>query len=725
MDKQHALLERFFQSLVQPQKRKWRFSEATYFYKNLERAMTLTSLLLGIIFISSLCLILYAYQRNKEEIDHAQMVARQTKIAPDNFTYSISNLHNLVSNKQQLWHRFAYGLELADAVVLNALDKTLLSNTKQHCVPYMMNLVKKQLVYHLQREEWSELFGDLHVYLMLINKEPFDKNIVIAWFAKHKNMLTAMLPMSNAEGLLQAITPLMFENIQEDSYLYERMITALQSSAFAQSVYNNIAKLLSTKPSLSISQFVVSKRLLALLNSSIDLVTMPYMHTKEGYSDFKSYKKSIKDALLKIQHLREVLEIDQIKNSIEETTQIYKEAYEVEWNAMWARIRFKHSKDIASCLADFKVLSEEIRSVLNFIQRTEEKILIQNATDYLGGNEMLAKGTSKLKDLSGAASDQVASYMSRDRFTSYMPMTSEARKIAEDGMRANLAELVQCAADLSNRKNKDYACHKIIINVPKEESSTHKGLVLADTLSSPLNVMYKELVNNFDFIIHKSSASHINSAWHREVYSYYMKNIHSKYPFNINNYQEQLSIEDFSAFFAIGGKFNQFQKDYLTNGKVLLSSQAKKALQHFEQIQLHWFGENAQPKVAFSITNVTIEPTIKHVDLQLLGKQVRISSTNLGPNEFVWSNKGLEMAKVEFLSNQNLVNSIVYAGPWAWYKLLELEDVKGSDGIRRTLKACKGGIGFFIHFDPKFYPLNATGIQIPKYIAGINNNLFD
>jgi type VI protein secretion system component VasK len=714
MDKQHALIEKFFQFLVQPQKRKWRFTEDAYFYKNLEKTMMLASALLGLVFIFSLCLILYAYQRNKEDIQQGQIAASHTIIERGNFAQAISNLSSLVRSKSKLWYRFIYGLEIADARLLTSIDKTLLSNTKQYCVPYMMALVNKQLAYNLMREDWSEVLADFHVYLMLVNKEPFQKNTVIAWFEKHKTLLSKMLPIneSGTFALLQSITPLTFENVQQDAYLYDRVVAALHSSGLSQSVYSSITERLSSKPCLSVAKFA-SKKLLSLLNPSIDLVKVPHVFTKEGYLNFESHKKNITAALLNIGHLSQVLEIDQVKNSIEETTQIYKEAYEAEWNSMWARIRFKNSNNIQDCLANFKALAQELPSVLNFIRRIEKNILIQNAADYLSGNEMVSKGIAKLNDLG---------ILAPDRFSSYVPMTLEAFNVSKEGMQANLAELVQCCAEVSNARNKDHFCYKMVTNVPKEESAAHKGVILAATLSSPLNVMYKELVNNFDWVIHKGSAAHINSVWHKDVYSYYMQNIHKKYPFDVNNYQDQLSIEDFATFFAAGGKLDQFQKDYLGKGKVALSLQTKNLLQHFTQIQLHWFGESQQPKIAFNITNVTIEPAIKHVDLQLLGKQVRISSNNLGPNEFIWTNKGLEMAKIEFLTNQNLTSSIVYSGPWSWYKLLELEDAKGPDVIRKTLKTGNGSIGFFIHFEPKFFPLSSNRMQIPRYIAGVNNH---
>ncbi len=727
MDKQHALVERFFQFLVRPQGRKWRLADATYFYKNLEKTMMMASLLLGLIFISSLCLILYSYQKNKEDIQKIQNIATQTIIEKGNFAQEIVSLRGLIQSKSKLWYRFIYGLEITDKKLLASLDEIILRNIKKDCIPYVMSFVTKQLSHHLAKEEWGQLLKDFHVYLMLTNKEQFHKTTVVEWFEQHKDVLGNILPIlkDKVPQFLQSITHSMFENVQEDTYLYDRIICALQSSAFSQSLYSSIAQQFLDKPFTSIAKFASnSKKLLSLMDPAIDSVKIPYIYTREGYSSFESHKKSISATLKKMEHLKEVLAIDLVKAAVEETTQIYKEAYEVEWNNMWTKIRFKNAKDIPGCLANFKTLSEELLLVRNFINQIEQKILIQNVTDYLSNNNYVLKNDTVAKGIAkGVAKLNEFGVPTQDRFISYTPMDLEAFNLAKDAIQANLAELIQCSAELSNCKNKDYACYQMVLNIPKEELVTHKGLVLASTLSSPFSSMYKELVSNFDWIIHKGSASHINSVWYRDVYSYYLKHIHNKYPFNPYNYQDQVAIEDFVSFFGAEGKFSQFQKNYLEKGRLAISTQTKKMLHHFEQIQLHWFGENSQPRVAFNITNVTIEPTVKHVDLQLLGKQVRISSNNLGPNEFVWTNKGLAMAKIEFLNNQNLSSSTVYAGPWSWYKLLELEDAKGPDSIRRTLKSCSGGIGFLVHFEPKFFPLGNSSMQIPKYIAGVTNHL--
>jgi type VI protein secretion system component VasK len=717
MDTRYALVERFFQLLVAPPKKQFYASNVFFFYKGANRAIIGTSLLLSFAFIGGLGLVLYSYQKIKADVEIAQNAAMEIKLERGNFAKEISRLRSLVTFRPEFWYRPIYGIELADQRLINLLDKKLLKDTKHYCVPYMMNLIRNQMSTQLKCENWQELLASFRIYLMLIGKELFNKSAVSEWFLESKDLLAEVLPLQGVEmsELLQSITPEMFAHMEGDYSLYESILEFMQSAAFSQSIYNHISEKLLAKPALEISKFA-PKRLLCFLNPAIFTVKVPYLYTKEGYADFASHKKAITRAFLKIEHLNDVLDSEQIKKAIEETTENYKEAYEAILRNMWSKIQFKNSKDVEECLETFKAISEESPSLMHFIRRIEKSILIQNVTnlgiDYLNHNELLEQGKSKLEGLGAIMPEP---------FSSYVLMNQEAFKSAGERIQQNLVAFVQCAAGIVNGKNPHHTCYKLMIETPKEEFVIYQGLVLANTLPFPLGSMYKDLVENFNALLNKNSAIYVNTAWYRDIYSYYVANIQNKYPLHSLNYQNQLSIEDFTEFFAVGGRFDRFKKTYLESGKLVLASQAKKVIKYFEQIQSHWFGENTQLKVAFSITNVTISSMIKHVELHMLGQQIGINSSNLGPNEFVLTNKGPEIAKVEFLDNKKVSMSTVYAGPWSWYRLLALEDaLGGSEPLRKVLKTSGGEMGFMVHFHSRFFPLSNQTINVPKAIVVSN-----
>lgn len=701
-------IERFFQFFIQPKKRKrWQLSKLVR--QIMQPAMSL-GLLVGIIFIGVLCLILYSYQKNKSDIDSVQKLASTIRPNDGNFAQEIFALKEAISEHSFRWYRVAYGANASHQNLLHLLNERLLSNTKSHCVPYMVRFVHNQLSQQLKGERWLEVFETFRIYLMLTNKEAFNKNAVFEWFSARKAILAEALPIEDFDitNILKSITHKMFENVQIDRQLYERIITLVQSLAFSQSVYNSIANQLCAKPDLMIAQFA-SRRVLALLHPSIEKVSIPYLFTKAGWGDFESCQKNIINAFLKNQHLGKILNLENLRQSVEDAREIYQEAYEIELRNIWSRIKFRRVQDVVHSLAMLKVLSEELPSVFHFIKRVEKGIFI--GEDYFDKMDLVSSGVAKVKELGGQ--------QALKKFNAYMPINQEVAQRAQDAMRENLGALVQCAAQLSSSANKDKACHKLLTSVLEAESPVFKGEVLASTLVHPIDIMYKELILNFRDVLHRHSAAYINSAWQKDIYIYYVDRIQNKYPFNAFNYQNQLSIEDFSAFFGPDGKFCKFKKAYLEGVQMPFLPQAKRLLHFFDQVQSHWFGENAQLKVAFSITNVTIDSSTKHVDLHILGTDIRISNSNLGPNEFMWTNKASDMAKAEFLNTKNSVTSVIYSGPWAWYKLLALDAYNAGETLRRTIKASVGEMGFFLHFHSKFLPLRNV-VGMPTTLISIN-----
>ncbi|QEK39902.1 ImcF-related family protein [Candidatus Sneabacter namystus] len=690
--------------------------------KRSEKISVFTMFLFSVLAISfSICILILfvAYQQNVSEIHFMEEVTKNMTSSKKNTSKNVEGIRRTLNAVEKNWASLLYNFSLSNSQINKLLENKLITTTKNSCAPSLLYLSHERVQTYLSKGKWDDLLSAFRVYLMLHNKESFDIKLVSQWFYEHKDSLQQLTSTTDKEikYILDNMSPKMFSNARIDGNLCAKIIATVQSPTLSQSVYNMIVHNLSKQPPIKVID-CIPKGMTYLLHPSITEAQMPYLYTKEGYKALKTWKKKIVNSLVGISYLENALDISVVQTALEDMEEIYKDNYENQWFSLLAKIRIKPTSNIRDFLKFSKTLSAELSTIFLLITQLEKKILIQD-------NSHLSNVISDVTSNILAKKDIEIEALKPEKFIQYTPLQREEAHAIKAKIQENLQEIISYSASIVSANDPNLACHRIFSAIQQEDSAIRKGETLANTLPTPIDAIYADFISGLEHLLHKHSAEHVNSVWDKKIRSYYIKHLAKKYPFCSANYNDQVNLAYFKEFFAEGGHLSTFKQEYVDKGLHLLSPDAIKAMKFFENIQNHWFAKDEQLKVAFSVTHVTIEPKVKKVAVSMCGKTTHVTHSNPGPNEFIWEDPTVDIAKVVFSTRSSPSTSIVYVGPWSWYKLLQLDHVgKSTPGkaIRRTFLSPGGEeMNFSLHFSTEFFSLCADKIKIPKEIVMTQN----
>jgi type VI secretion system protein ImpL len=213
-------------------------------------------------------------------------------------------------------------------------------------------------------------------------------------------------------------------------------------------------------------------------------------------------------------------------------------------------------------------------------------------------------------------------------------------------------------------------------------------------LPEPLKSMTQALASRNQDVILGSSKSQLNRLWQSEVMPLYKSGIQGRYPFSRASSKE-VTLEDFSRFFAQGGILDQFFNNNLkafvdTSGRnwrmitqnnqaIAVSPSALNQLQAASKIrQLFFAGGGSTPLVKFNLKPVFLDSNAASFWLTIEGQQTKYSQDEAGKNAaFQWpGTDGSRLVSFGFDTKDGKKLQKEIEGQWAWFRALEMAHIQ-------------------------------------------------
>jgi type VI secretion system protein ImpL len=171
-----------------------------------------------------------------------------------------------------------------------------------------------------------------------------------------------------------------------------------------------------------------------------------------------------------------------------------------------------------------------------------------------------------------------------------------------------------------------------------------------------------------------------------------------RYPFNRRS-KSEVGISDFSRMFAVGGLLDTFFNENLAryvdtearpnwlwkkvnDAELGISEQVLIQFQYAAEIRAAFFPNGNAPEVGFSITPQAFDTeNAKRVTLSIEGKEIVFSSGDDQPDPVgvKWPGEA-GFAQIVFEPEaKNIENRLRKEGPWAWFRLLDAAEVRGTN----------------------------------------------
>jgi len=597
------------------------------------------------------------------------------------------------------------------------------------------------------------LYSLLEVYLMLGDSKRLKPELLKPWIAVDWENTYATDTETQAK-LLEHLNNLLKFPLETQS-LNERLISAarqiLNRIPVAQQIYMRIKNdALQSKAQdfkLLDALGINAERVFATKNGSLQQQTIPYLFTYDGfYSVFlKQSKDQAQESVTGSWVLGDAAKTEMVDSfKLEEAIRnYYYQDYIRYWDALLENLKIKA---IGSAQQSTEVLEfasapdSPLRKLLEALNK-ETSLTSKPPSPEDAVNKIQAAGAdgrvtkllaaAKTQGLTGPAEKPLGSDVEQH----FQALTSLVRGsggvVPLDRTIEILGQLYGYMIDLSGTSN----VGGVAIEKAKQSGggdAVAKMKMESAHLPEPLKSMTQVLAAGNQGVIMDNSKSQLNRLWQSEVMPLYQSGIQGRYPFSRDSSKE-ITLEDFSRFFAQGGIVDQFFNNNLkafvdTSGKnwrmiaqnnqaIAVSSASLVQLQAATRIrQLFFAGSGTTPLVKFNLKPLSLDSNAASFWLNIEGQQTKYSQNEGGKNAaFQWpGTDGSRLVSFGFDTKDGKKLHKEIEGQWAWFRALETAGIQQIDQDKYLLT-------FNIDGFQARYELSASSVDNPFSLKEFDN----
>lgn len=216
---------------------------------------------------------------------------------------------------------------------------------------------------------------------------------------------------------------------------------------------------------------------------------------------------------------------------------------------------------------------------------------------------------------------------------------------------------------------------------------------MAAGLPEPLNLHVKKLADESSQVLLIEALREVERRWDADVYSFYSQRLAGRYPFNPAS-RNDVSLEDFEAFFGPQGRLQQFRDQYLKlflednldalyserRGGYLVRTDVMTQLKAADRIRDAFFNNRGALGVQFTVEPLGLTPNRRS---SVLGVDGQLITYNHGPSSsvgLIWPNnlsEGTE-SRVTMINGSGNSSSLINRGPWSLFRLLSQARLNGA-----------------------------------------------
>jgi type VI secretion system protein ImpL len=604
------------------------------------------------------------------------------------------------------------------------------------------------------------LYSLLEVYLMLGDSKRLQPELLKPWIAVDwENTYSSDIEIQSQ--LLNHLDTLL-KQPPEPQVLNQRLISAarqiLNRIPVAQQIYMRIKNdALQTKAQdfkLQDALGINAGRVFATKNGTLAQQSIPYLFTYDGfYSLFlKQSKEQVEESVTGSWVLgdaakTETVDSDKLEEAIHN---YYYQDYIKYWDALLDNVKIKSTSSAAQATEVLEFASSPdspLRKLLEAVNK-ETSLTVKPPSPEDAASKLQQAGAikpadsrmTKLLDAAKTAglTGQPAKPLGSDVEAHYKDLTAMVRgtggAVPLDRTIAVLGQLYGYMIDLSGTSN----VGGVAIEKAKQSGggdAVAKMKMESAHLPEPLKSMTQVLAAGNQDIILDSSKSQLNRLWQSEVMPLYQSAIQGRYPFARAS-SKDITLEDFSRFFAQGGILDQFFNNNLkafvdTSGKswrmitqdnqaITVSPATLAQLQAAAKIrQIFFAGGGNTPLVKFNLKPLSLGANANSFWLNIEGQQITYNQNDAGKSAaFQWpGTDGSRLVSFGFETKDGKKLHKETEGQWAWFRVLEIAKIQKTDQDKYVLTFDIDGV-------QARYELSASSVDNPFTLREFDNIRF-
>jgi type VI secretion system protein ImpL len=323
----------------------------------------------------------------------------------------------------------------------------------------------------------------------------------------------------------------------------------------------------------------------------------------------------------------------------------------------------------------------------------------------------LAAGDSPLTDLvravatetaptAGPVSDAAGAAPSDPVSRAFAPLRATLQAQGDvpapmDAVLADLKELQGTLADLGGAlelKRAAFEAAKARMGLDNRDAITRLRRT-AGRMPAPLSQLVDSAATQSWGVMLALARQHVNEVWQATVVSEFRRTLENRYPLYSGSAQEA-TLSDFGHFFGNGGTLQTFFDGYLApfvdtnrwqmrvvdNRSLGLSDASMRQLKHGTDMRAMIFQDGGQqPAVRFDLKPISLDADANSFLLELGGQSLTYRHGPARSTRVAWPGPQEQgSARMVFERSNGGRVSVTKDGPWAWFRLLDQSEVRGT-----------------------------------------------
>ena len=574
-----------------------------------------------------------------------------------------------------------------------ALQRTLFLAVDTIYIPYLFKRV--EMLLERETVDLEKVLSLLKVYLEFGNSKRLEQSGIrsiatrdIKETYKDPQMIEKLL--SYLEISMQRSFPI----FSLDTSLIQKKQAFLGSLDPVKRAY----KALQNQSSIhSVQPSIFPKTLESLIRSAFSfqestIPIIPYFYTAQGYKEiFQKNAALTIDAVLQEDWFiglkaNEKLEISDKKVFLRRLEQMYAQDYLMYWQSFLAKLHLVPTHNI-----------NDLRSLLNILAG-KEPLFLQLIS-------FVNQQVQKILELEGTNSYEEILGFSR---------LNESKE--NDGVKAivtQLNQLEKLLLSFSSSLNPDHAFFTFIKSLQEGGASLHHPLQTLMTNATLQPSIFRgwlvDIVGRIVTLSLHHSATYLDKAWKKEVYSFYEKNIKTAYPLVVSS-KHNLELKNLKLFLEDKGILASFFEEAIkplisakeleiypnqkasvikTNHGTTISPHIIKGINTALSFYKEYVDEKGNLNLSFQLQPFTMDAALSSLSFEFSGASLSYRHGPLQRQNFEWKDPEQEadFCEISIIDFKAKENKISWEGPWALFKFLDSCYIKPyKDGKSYLLK---------------------------------------
>lgn len=616
-----------------------------------------------------------------------------------------------------------YQGERVNPAVKSAYEREL----EQVLLPRVATLLEGQVRANMKDRE--RLLNSLRAYLMLSMSERLDVPWLQDWIAsewsRHYPGNTAVQNGLNSH--LARLMTLSF-SYPPNEQLVAQARQVLRSESLANVVYRMLREQSRKLPDYRFSQHLGPQGALFVGTD----YKIPGFYTQQGYQQYFS----VQGGALVTEILRDNWVLGEgsgisgmdLRRLMVELEQLYFRDYANVWSEALGHVALPAINDFGEGAEQLASLSSANSPMLQLLVQVRENTQFPMAADSVVAaleptTQLAPKGGSlgKLAAVAGKASEALANKVPDTAKKSLQRRFEPLHRLLDDndGPAADLMPALNALNDLQLQMAslaRASASDQAAFDMAKARMGGQRdGLSHLRSASArlprPVGAWLNLLAEDSWRLVLNDAYNYLNQRYQSELYSFYAKAIHKRYPFNAHSTSD-VAISDFREFFRAQGIADRFFENYMRPfvsggpGNYRLRSVDGHSLPvsrlYLEQmasaqvIRQSFFAEGSpEPQVQFKLEPYTLDPVVSRSAFKFGDKAIEYRHGPIVPVSFKWPTDAQD-GRTSLVLDRRVGRPIGIekkSGPWSLFRLLDLmqtESMTGRDVL--VLKADVGGL---------------------------------